>query len=247
MIRCPKCLQPEHSRETCEKRRYISTLPIDVANETIQHSPQQISCSPSQNHILDLDDLILNNSYLKKVSSNKKKDNSSLCSLVSLSTSQSDNIKLGIAMESIFRDIIARYKPELENIKPKNKKGQKERDILYKCDETKEIYYAEAKGNINLDTEKSASTARKINRIDEELRQQFPGYIIHKCLLALRYVNKKDIPQNLLNKYAAIDGFVFGVNDFLSLVGIPKEFISFTLETYIVFVNKVAKKIINSK
>jgi hypothetical protein len=245
MIRCPICLQPGHNRETCGKRRYISTPTFDYANETIPLSPQQIPHAPSQNHILDLDNLISNNLYLKKVSSNKKKDDASLCSLVSRPTSQSDNIKLGIAMESMFRDITSKCNPGLENIKPKNKKGHKERDILFRCDKTKQIYYAEAKSNINLDTEKSASTARKIISINEELRQQFPGYTINACLLALRYVNKEDIPQNLLNKYTAIDGFVFGVNDFLSLVGIPKEVVSFTFETYIVFVNKVAEKISN--
>ena len=92
--------------------------------------------------------------------------------------SQSDCIKLGNGLEKIFYDIVLQY-TKLKDIKPKNKKGKKEKDHLF-CDETnKIIYYAEFKSNINLDTEKSKSTYQKCLNIVIELKEKYPDYTIN--------------------------------------------------------------------
>lgn len=92
--------------------------------------------------------------YIQKSFSNKKKDFCSLSYLSEKKLSQSDCIKLGNAIEKILSDLIIK-KTNLVNIKEKNKKNYKEKDHLFKDEKNKIIYYAELKGNLNLDSEKS--------------------------------------------------------------------------------------------
>ena len=117
----------------------------------------------------DLNLTIYENAYIKNCKSNVKKDFNSLSYLVDKSLSQSDCIKLGIAVEKVFSDMILKY-THLVNIKPKNIKDKKEKDHLFMDVENKTIYYSELKANINLDTEKSKSTYKKCFSIVEELK-----------------------------------------------------------------------------
>lgn len=132
----------------------------------------------------------------------------------------------------------------LINIKEKNIKGKKECDLLFKCECTKQIYYAEVKCNINLDTEKSKSTIDKIMIIVTELQKSYPDYKINSYLIAARYIHSKDISHTLLNKYSEIKENVCGINDFIEIIGCSD--MKFGSESeYKCFINKVAYKLLN--
>ena len=117
--------------------------------------------------------IIVNNEYVQKCISNKKKDIHSLSYLITYNLSQSDCIKIGIGLENVLRDLILCLTQELINIKPKNKKGSKEKDHLFVNNNKKNIYYAELKSNLNLDTEKTKSTYIKCLEIKKELQIEY--------------------------------------------------------------------------
>lgn len=188
------------------------------------------------NTLLELSSIIENNNYIKTCKSNKNKDIDSLSYLIERELSQSDCIKLGNGLEKIFYDVVLHYS-KLKDIKPKNKKGKKEKDHLF-CDETKKIiYYAEFKSNINLDTEKSKSTYQKCLNIVVELEEKYPDYTINWCLVGCRYINNITIPNKLKYKYISIKNNLFGINDYLNVLNID---IHFTFNNYCKFLNKIA-------
>lgn len=190
----------------------------------------------TNNILLELDVIIKNNNYIKNCKSNKGKDIDSLSYLITRELSQSDCIKLGNGLEKIFYDIVL-YKTKLKDIKPKNKKGKKEKDHLFCDEENKIIYYAEFKSNINLDTEKSKSTYEKCLNIVIELKQKYPGYNIKWCLVGCRYINNICIPNKLKYKYNTIKNNLFGINEYLNLLNIS---LCFTFNSYCKFLNKIA-------
>ena len=169
---------------------------------------------------------------------NTDKDFNSLSYLVDTQISQSTCIKLGISMESVLSDII-KTNAELINIKSKNIKGKKERDHLFKNEESKTIYYAEIKSNLNLDTEKCKSTAEKCQHILGELQTEYPDYVINMYLVGARYYEKKIIPIGIMDKYVSISENVVGINEYLAATNTGMQF---TEEEYKEFVNYVVDK-----
>jgi hypothetical protein len=147
-----------------------------------------------------LKNIINRNNYIKDSISNNKKDVTSLSYLVDVKISQSDCIKLGIALEKVLEDII-NSKTDLIDIKPKNSKGKKERDHLFKDEDKKIIYYSEIKSNLNLDTEKSKQTLTKCNSIKKELEKEYPEYKINVYLVCGRYYSNTKIHKNILQRY----------------------------------------------
>ena len=191
----------------------------------------------------ELKDIIDKNDYVFSCISNKKKDYNSLSYLIEKDLSQSDCIKLGIGIEKVFKDIIISRNTNLENIKPINKKGQKEKDHLFKDETTKTIYYAEIKSNLNLDTEKCKSTSEKCSQIKEELKIEFPDYEIKMFLVGIRYYEKNIIPKIISNKYISIADNLFGINDYLSIMNSNIKFEN--EKKYIDFLNYLSSKMFN--
>lgn len=183
-----------------------------------------------------LQQIINGNDYVTNCTSNKSKDVHSLSSLVERSLSQSDCIKLGTGLEKVLLDLIM-TNPAMQNIRPKNSKGKKERDHLFLNEATNTIYYAELKSNLNLDTEKCLSTSNKCLQILGELREEFPTSNICMFLVGVRYVDKNLIPKIIGHKYSNIPDNVAGVNNYLEALGIP----AFENEaSYVSFVNALA-------
>jgi len=183
-----------------------------------------------------LQQIIAHNDYVTNCTSNKSKDVHSLSSLVQRTLSQSDCIKLGTGLEKVLLDLIM-SNPAIQNIRPKNSKGKKERDHLFLNEATNTIFYAELKSNLNLDTEKCLSTSTKCLQILDELRAEHPTRNIRMFLVGIRYVDKNLIPKIIAGKYSNIPDNVAGVNNYLEAVGIP----AFENEaSYISFVNSLA-------
>jgi hypothetical protein len=149
---------------------------------------------------------------------NQKKESAcdvhSFCSLLDKPLTQSQNIVLGHCIEHLVADIVL-SNPAWVSIKLPNEKGKKETDHLYMNAEKKVIIYGEQKNNINLDTEKSKSTAEKLPVITAELRTKYPDYTVECHILAARYLrNKEEIAEKLIrSKYSGTS--VLGLNDFL--------------------------------
>lgn len=183
--------------------------------------------------------IIESNKYIKKCKSNKSKDINSLSYLINRDLSQSDCIKLGICLENILSDLICKY-TNYKNIKDKNKKGEKEKDLIFIDEDSKKVFYAEIKSNINLDTEKSKATEEKCINIKDELKKKYPEYEIIMLLVATRYFTKTIIPSNIYNKYRKIntDNLV-GINEFLNKLSIHYKFNN--EEEYANILNIIAK------
>lgn len=180
--------------------------------------------------------LILNSKYLRESSSNKQKDVCSLSSIIDMTMSQSDCIKIGVGCEKIISDLILDT-TNLVDIKQANKKGKKETDHLFEDKEKKIVYYAELKSNLNLDTEKSKSTYSKCLDIVETLKTEYPDHEIKWCLLGLRHLDYDKIPKTVAKKYTEIQPNVFGINQYMEMLGIN---LTFTEETYKQFINDIA-------
>ena len=181
-IKCTLC-----NKNILKKECFCNKL--DYYNENIVHiiKIQLIwkgYIKKQHNTLLEFSSLIENNSYIKNCKSNKKKDINSLSYLIKRELSQSDCIKLGTGLEKILYDIVLQY-TKLKDIKPKNKKGKKEKDHLF-CDEDNNIIiYSELKSNINLDTEKSKSTYQKCLNIVNELEEKYSDYTIKWGLVCM--------------------------------------------------------------
>lgn len=212
----------------------ISELTIDDNNFITEIKKDVLSVDLGS----ELKNIIDENEYVKSCVSNKTKDFNSLSYLIDRNLSQSDCIKLGTGMEKILKDIILKKNSQLENIKPKNKKGIKEKDHLFKDENLKIIYYAEIKSNLNLDTEKCKSTSEKCSLILEELQSEYPDYTIKMYLIGIRYYEKKIIPKIINNKYLSIIDNVLGVNNYLTEMNANVNFA--TEELYKEFLNYLA-------
>jgi hypothetical protein len=187
-----------------------------------------------------LSEIIDKNAYLNSCVSNKMKDCNSLSSIVNRDMSQSDCIKLGIGVEKVLTDIILKSNTNIIDIRPNNKKGEKERDHLFQNEKKKEIYYAENKSNLNLDTEKSKSTIEKCISIKKELELKYPGYKIYMFLLGLRYMDISLCPKNIKNKYKDIEENLVGINEYMQTLDTQIHFK--TVDQYSQFINEIADK-----
>ncbi len=186
--------------------------------------------------------LINGNKYINESISNKKKDVCSLSYLVEREMSQSECIKLGIAYEKVFCDLVVESS-SYKNIKKKNKKGQKEKDHLFIDETNKCIYYAEFKGNINLDTEKSKATYEKCQTIVEQLIKEYDGFEVKWCLVNFRFLHSDEIPINIKKKYVEIEKNLFGVNQYLDMLNIK---ILFSETSHHKFINSITNKMFNN-
>ena len=144
---------------------------------------------------------------------------------------QSECIRLGTAMENALTQITEKN-TKFENIKPKNERGQKEKDILFKNLVQNIIWYFELKSNIELDTEKLPETVKKIKEDNN-----YSG-----GLVSVRWLSKNDIPKNLRKRYKDLgDDEIYGVNDYFDAVGVPYKFEDY--DEYKKFVNGILDKI----
>jgi hypothetical protein len=135
--------------------------------------------------------------------------------------SQSLYISLGNYLEKAI-NIYAKTNINLIVINTKIKKGEHQLDFYAKNRKDKLIFYVEIKSNINLDTEKTKGTIRKINDVIEDLssKNKQKKYKVNGGLLALKYLYKTEIPNHFKTKYKNIN--LFGLNDFLDLIGVKK-------------------------
>lgn len=193
----------------------------------------------------ELEKIINDNEYINQKRVKKSKKFDSLSYLINKELTQSQCIRLGIAYEKILKEIILKF-TELEEIKEKNKKNIKQKDHLFIDKKNKIIYYAELKGNLNLDTEKSKITCKKCLNIINELKEKYKNYEIKWCLLGFRYINIEECM--IIYKYKEINNNVFGINEYLEMLNINLKFTYRKNENnkvnYQLFLNNIADLII---
>lgn len=183
------------------------------------------------------------NEYLIKKHEPSIPDDCSLSFLIDKKIANSEAIRLGIAFESVSRDFIMK-KTNLENIKEKNRKGEIETDHLFEDKTNKIIYYAELKGNLKLDTEKSKKTYQKCQETVEKLKLKYPDYEIKWCLVGFRYIDKDEMPNFIKAKYKEISSNLFGINEYYRMFGIRNGYS--TPEKYRIYMNKLFNDIFSN-
>ena len=116
----------------------------------------------------------------------------------------------------LFADFVVSN--NIQSIRKKTKKGDKETDHLYILN--KQIIYCEQKNNLNLDTEKGPATRKKVQAMMEQINKDYPEYEIKSYILASRYLsNEETIAKSIIRrKYSDVN--VLGVNEFLKLFDI---------------------------
>ena len=218
----------------------------ELNDNKLKHSNEDLSNESNDNLILKgFKEIIDNNNYINNYFSKNKIDETSLSYLIKdCNLSQSNKIKLGIVLEKILTDYVLKNNVNLENIKTHTKKGEKEKDHIFKDEKNKIIYYAELKSNLNLDTEKSKSTTEKCLFILNELRKNYTDYTIKMYLVSLRYLNKQDIPNFIINKYQNILSNICGLNDYLISLNIDNTFKN--ENEYSLLLKYIVKKIIKN-
>jgi hypothetical protein len=184
---------------------------------------------------------IKNIPYIKKQPEQKQErqerpHESSLKYIINRELTQSQSIRLGHAVEHAARHYPLKINKDLIDIKQPNKKGKKEKDILFINHKKKKVYYTEIKTNLNLDTEKSKITSTKCQEIVENLKSQYKGYKVEWCLFGARYIDSNQIPKSIKNRYSKIQENLGGVNDYLEMLDIKDNF---SEERYHIFVNGI--------
>jgi hypothetical protein len=198
---------------------------------------KQLQINKDTPEVVVVDDIynLLDDKYFNKT---KGTDINSLKYLIDIPITQSSAIKLGFVLEKTLLDQILKY-TILENIKGKNCKGEKEKDHLLKDETNKIIYYAELKGNLNLDTEKSRATMNKCILIYNNLTEQYPLYDIKMSLVSLRFLSSTKISRTIKKKYGKIISNILGLNDYLEML---KSKV-YTIDTQKEFYNRVVERI----
>jgi hypothetical protein len=181
--------------------------------------------------------IVKNNNYVKSYKPKLSKYSVySLKYYIKRDISHSESIRLGLCLESVFRDIIIKHSG-LKCIKQINTKNKHERDHLFKDDSS--VFYAEIKSNLCLDTEKSKATDNKCSDIHQELENEFVGLNVKSFLVCLRYLRNSEVPMLIQKKFKTK---IFGINDYLSSLGVS---IIFSTEEYTDFLNYVFELMIS--
>lgn len=150
-----------------------------------------------------------------------KEDEHSFSNLAPRKLTQSQNIKLGNYMQEFFSKYVLAHATGWTSIKEKNKKGEHEMDHVYMNEQSKLVLYFEQKNNINLDTEKSKSTSKKVKEVIELLKTKYPTYKVQGYIFAARYLHtSEDIANSIITVKYSNDNVVC-VNEFLELFGLP--------------------------
>lgn len=184
----------------------------------------------------------------KYISSIKRKaktgrHETSLSYLVSRDISQSTCIRLGIVCEQIAVLLLSSLlEGKMTNAIQKTSKGTKQRDIHFCNMDLMTAIYAEVKGNINLDTEKAPETIKKINHIENEIREK--GFAVTTYLISLRYLRTSDISeQNIKKKYSGVK--LIGIADFIESMKCEIPIQLQTYEKYSEFLTYLTTKLEN--
>lgn len=188
----------------------------------------------------NLFNIIKNNKYVKNYKPSLPKYSVySLRYYIKRDISHSESIRLGLCLESIIRDIIIQYSG-LTCIKQSNIKNKHERDHLFRNDTN--VFYAEIKSNLFLDTEKSKATDTKCSDVHQELENEFCGLNVKSFLVCLRYLylNATDIPPLIQKKFKTK---LFGINDYLSNLGVS---VQFSEKEYVDFLNYALETMISA-
>lgn len=184
--------------------------------------------------------IVDNNDKIKKINICNSKNYFSLSYLLDDNISQSTCIKLGNILQDICKDII------IENSKLEYKHlviDKHETDHLFIDNDSKNIYYAEIKSNLNLDTEKVVATIDKCIYLSNKLSIEYKDYKINNYLVNLRFLYNE---QHLLKKYSYRKNEqyfpkIFGINEYTNEL-ISKTFFD-NLVSYRCFLNYTSKQL----
>ena len=121
-----------------------------------------------------------------------KQETGSLIELLHLPRTQSLMSKLGFAMERAFNKCLRRIDGlvVLQSSHDIAIYGH-QLDLLFKYKNV--IYYFELKANLNLDTEKTIAVKKKIIKVEQMLKKQYPEKAVVSAVLSARYASKCDV------------------------------------------------------
>lgn len=115
---------------------------------------------------------------------------------------QSISIKMGHCGEEMVKKLISEtdglelLKCGVQCIDPRTKKN-KDVDLIWKNEKKRTIYYREAKGNIELDSEKLPATIDKVQEIIKWCGTNYPDYTIDTGVFNWSIYNRKVLKKGL--------------------------------------------------
>lgn len=174
------------------------------------------------------------------------KNGASMNSLIRMTLSQSQCIKIGNALEKILNSWVEDETGsgwKLMDLDMKIVKNEKQKDVLMMHAGRREIVYGEIKANLELDTEKAPKTVNKICKVHNALEEKYPEWTVQSYLVSGRYLSAADIPADIGKRFKGLEerglGGVIGVNDFLEIAGVAGRFSGY--DEYSAFWTQVAQ------
>lgn len=171
---------------------------------------------------LNLKDILITEQNIKSMVKNNYDDFNVKKLLNNYSLTQSQNIRFGKVFECFIKDIITNMGYELINkelidvyqTNTKTNKNKKELDICFIKDDT--VYYFECKVNLNLDSEKSKATDRKVLDITNYLINENPNKKIYSGILTCWW--DKEVGMNIKTQ----TNLIF-IKDLFELIGVKSN------------------------
>jgi hypothetical protein len=176
--------------------------------------------------IVNINSIVIKEDYISRLKQRQKKEYNVKYLLGNNNISQSQSIKFGKIFESIVKDIIKEsggsiIEDNFFNIydiekseKGHANKGCKDADILFIY--KKSLYYFECKTNLNLDSEKSKQTDKKVedftNYFRNNKKNRFMCEEVKIGILTCWFELEKDLPNKVNN--------VFFMKDFFNIFNI---------------------------
>lgn len=160
---------------------------------------------------MDLEKILLTEEFISKMGNEPVKDYNVKKLLNNPNLTQSQCIKFGKIFEGFIKGIISNFNYEIiheEYISIIGK--QKDVDICFIMGD--KIYYFESKLNLNLDSEKSKATDKKISDVTNQLQKIHPDKEIMSGLLTCWWEHEKGINVKTKTK-------LFYMKDFFELMG----------------------------
>jgi hypothetical protein len=146
----------------------------------------------------------------------KEKPNNSfnVSKLLGTKLKHRQSINFGTVFQNFVRDLIKNCNGNLMELKyvdiynvgnTSSNKGKKDIDLFFTLDNV--MYYFEQKVNLDLDSEKSKATDKKVEDIAKWIKRNYPNYELHYGVLTVWYEKEIGLPVKVEKPFFMCDLF----------------------------------------
>lgn len=162
---------------------------------------------------IDIKSIVINESNIDYIK-DANEDSFNISKLLGIVLSHSQSVRAGNLFQKIVKDIVKSAGGQLIPVQfadvynvgeTKQNKDKKDIDIWFKIDN--KMYYFEVKTNMNLDSEKSRATDKKVSDIANWISQEYPGYEVISGVISCWYEKEVGLPVKIKKSFFMKDLF----------------------------------------